>query len=231
MAFVDPSARGGGRVRIDRDWHERIVIPDGRHIELRLVRPEDKPLFARGIAQLSAEARFRRFLSNKQRFSDADLRYLTECDGTDHFAVAAVGRDEGGQRLLIGVVRCIRLRDDPEAGEIAVVVLDEAQNQGVGTLLLSRLARAARQRGIQRCRSEVLASNEPVRSLISEIAPQVRMRPSPDDPDLLLMEFDLDETLPDDGPIRESGLYHVLRLLADGFLSLRRLFGSSSEDR
>ncbi len=129
------------------------------------------------------------------------------------------------------MVRCIRLRGDPEAGEIAVVVLDEAQNQGVGTLLLSRLARAARQRGIQRFRSEVLASNEPVRFLISEIAPKGRMRPAPDDPDLLLMEFDLDETLPDDGPIRESGLYHVLRLVADGFLSLRRLFGSSSEDR
>ena len=55
------------------------------------------------------------------------------------------GTDEG-----IGVARFIRSKTDPGAAEAAVAVIDDWQKKGVGTLLLLRLAAAAREREITR---------------------------------------------------------------------------------
>jgi GNAT superfamily N-acetyltransferase len=53
-----------------------------------------------------------------------------------------------------------------------VTVADEAQRKGLGRLLLLRLVAAARERGIERFRFEVLSSNAAMATLIAEIAPE-----------------------------------------------------------
>src|SRR5207244_92171 len=112
----------------------------------------------RGFAGLSAESRYRRFFSAKDRLSEAELRYLTEVDGVDHFALGALHDGEGA-----GVARFVRLRDRPDTAEAAIVVVDERQGCGLGRLLLTRLTEAARERGITRFRSDVLARNQAAR--------------------------------------------------------------------
>lgn len=72
------------------DYAELAELRDGTKVLLRLVRPSDKELLLRGFEQLSARSRYLRFLVPKAVLTDEELRYLTEIDGEDHFAIGAV---------------------------------------------------------------------------------------------------------------------------------------------
>ena len=152
------------------DYVEHAELRDGTRVLLRLLRPTDKELLRTGFEQLSPESRYARFFTPKTSLTEDELRYLTDIDHEDHVAIgAAVERD--GAEIGLGVARFIRFADRPEAAEAALVVADEAQRRGLGRLLLRRLIAAARERGIQRFRFEVLSSNPGMATLIAEIAP------------------------------------------------------------
>ncbi len=87
--------------------------------------------------------------------SDEDLEYLTEVDHRRHEAMVAL--DDG---RMIGVARYVRVPRDREAAEVAVVVADDRQNQGVGTALLDSLTERARENGIARYTAVVSPDND-----------------------------------------------------------------------
>ncbi|MBX3161891.1 MAG: GNAT family N-acetyltransferase [Deltaproteobacteria bacterium] len=154
------------------DYVERAVLRDGTPVRLRLLAPEDKELLRSGFERLSAESRYARFLGPKTMLSDDELRYLTEIDQEDHFALGAV-REEGdghGEPVGLGIARFIRLGDGASA-EAAIAVADEIQGLGLGRLLFVRLCAAAAERGIERFHCEVLGSNTEMASLIAKVAP------------------------------------------------------------
>jgi len=196
-------------VPIGPDWAEDAVLDDGTRVRLRAVRPDDKELLARAFGKLSAETRYRRFFSAKDRLSEAELKYLTEVDGRDHLAIGATCDGEG-----VGIARFVRLRDRPDVAEAAIVVVDDKQGRGLGRLLLARLAQAARERGVTRFRSDVLSRNQAARSLLLEHAPDAEVVSSTGD--AVTIEVPLPE-LPPDQPKRE-GPFRLLSLFA------RRLF-------
>ena len=150
-------------------YREEVILSDGTRATLRLVIPADKPLLERGMDNFSPESRFRRFLSAKQELTSRDLRYLTEIDGVDHFAIGALDRMGNG----MGVARFVRFGDDREAAEPAVAVLDMHQNKGLGRILLTRLASAARERGIRKFRGSILSSNAPMLHLLHFVAEKI----------------------------------------------------------
>jgi len=121
-------------------------LHNGRDVLIRPIRPEDKPLLAAGMARLSTESAYRRFLAPKRRLTSAELRYLTEIDFRDHVAFVALA--PGAPDELLGVARWVRLRDEPECAEFAFLVSDELQGQGLGTALADALVEAARKQGI-----------------------------------------------------------------------------------
>jgi GNAT superfamily N-acetyltransferase len=75
------------------------------------------------------------------------LDRLLDLDYDDRFALAALVAGVGGEHG-VGVARYARHNDDPTVAEVAVVVLDAYQRQGIGTLLLRDLIEVARERGI-----------------------------------------------------------------------------------
>lgn len=141
---------------------------DGTEVQIREIRASDKALLAAGHARLSEESRLRRFLGAKPRLTSSDLRYLTEVDGVNHYAVVAVLGDlEDAQ--IVGVARWVRLVDDAATAEAAVVVGDELQGKGLGKALARALADAARRRGIRRIRASLLSDNPPALALMRVI--------------------------------------------------------------
>src|SRR5205814_10423914 len=95
----------------------------------------------------------------------SDLRYLAGVAGVNHYAVVALwGCDIGG------VARWVRLGDDPEEAEVAVVVGDALQGKGLGKILARNLADSARARGIRRIRASILTDNPPAMALMGLIA-------------------------------------------------------------
>ncbi len=120
--------------------------------------------------RLSPESRYRRFLGVKPTLTAEDARYLAEIDGCDHFALVATAPDDGDDPSIIAVARFVRLSDDPDVAEFAIVVGDSYQRQGLANELLGRLAAAATARGICRFRATILSDNEAIYKLIQRLS-------------------------------------------------------------
>ena len=135
---------------------------------IRPIAPDDKELLARGLSQLSLESIRKRFLAAKPRFTASELRYLTEVDGVNHIALVAVLAEDPDQ--LVAVARCVRLPDRQDTAEMAVVVGDPFQAQGVGRAITNVLADAAVGAGIRRFAATMAGDNEAARRLMHTFA-------------------------------------------------------------
>jgi RimJ/RimL family protein N-acetyltransferase len=119
--------------------------------------------------RLSPESRYRRFLAVKPHLTAADVRYLVEIDGSSHVALVATLPEADGAPI-VGVARFIRIPEEPEVAEVAIVVDDALQRRGVGTELLGRLAEQAVARGVHRFRATMLADNLAVHRLFESLS-------------------------------------------------------------
>jgi RimJ/RimL family protein N-acetyltransferase len=128
-----------GRSRLLGHWPRSVVpgrpviLRDGSTVLIRRVHSADAPLLGDGFARLSARSRQLRFLTPKKGLSPAELRYFTDVDHHDHEALGAL--DHPGGRG-VGVAR---YADDPQAAEIAVIIIDDWQGQGLGAELVAQL--------------------------------------------------------------------------------------------
>lgn len=143
-------------------------LRSGREVAIRPIRAADAGPLEAAYERLSPESRYRRFLAAKPRLSAHEVRYLTEVDGSDHFALIATLVED--PEVLIGVGRFVRDEGDPTAAEFAIVVGDPYQGEGLGTELIRRLADAAIERGIDRFTATVLADNEAIHRLLHRLA-------------------------------------------------------------
>src|SRR3954451_7651508 len=140
-----------------------VQLSDGTELLIRPIRPSDKALLAAGLTRLSEASRQRRFLGPKPRFTGAELRYLTEVDGRDHYAIVAVTPGWDGDIVAVG--RWVRLASNPLDAEAAIVVCDALQNKGLGKHLARLLAGAAVERGILRIHATMASENPPAMAL------------------------------------------------------------------
>jgi GNAT superfamily N-acetyltransferase len=144
------------------------TLRDGTRVRLRPIRPDDKQRLVEGLKRLSSRSRYFRFLGAINALTEKSLRYLTEVDQESHLAWIAVDPVAKGEPAL-GVVRCVRLEKEPRIAEVAVVVADDLQNRGLGSLLLEVLAGEAAKRGIETFRASVLHENTGVVHALQEL--------------------------------------------------------------
>ena len=135
-------------------------------LEIRPISAEDKQPMLEAFEHLSGESRYRRFLAPHGRLSGSELRYYTEVDHCDHEALVAIDPATGDG---VGVARYVRSAEDPTSAELAVAVVDEWQCQGVGSRLVAALADRAREEGITSFSALVLADNELMLKILSDL--------------------------------------------------------------
>jgi GNAT superfamily N-acetyltransferase len=121
-------------------------------LHVRDIGPADAPLVDRLHNSLSRRSQYQRFHAAKPRLSPGELRFLAGADGRDHVALIAMERGEP-----IAIARYVRLKDRPDAADIAAEVVDDRQRQGLGTGLIRRLARRAAASGVERFTATVLS--------------------------------------------------------------------------
>jgi RimJ/RimL family protein N-acetyltransferase len=151
-----------------------IRLDNGTEVIVRPISPADKRLLAEGLARLSPRSARFRFLAPKTRLTSAELRYLTEIDFVDHYALIAVRADAPWRAAAVG--RWVRDRERPDVAELAIVVDDELQRRGLGTALVFALADAARARGIGRFTGTALTENVAARRLFLRLSPYSEIR-------------------------------------------------------
>jgi GNAT superfamily N-acetyltransferase len=153
-----------------RSFRKEHVLSDGTRVTLRFIETTDAPELRRCFARLSPRSRYQRFLGGLSELTDEMVDYLTRVDNVDHVAiVATTDSNDLKSEVGLGVGRFVRLPERPEVAEAAITVLDEAQGKGLGRLLMTALATVAAQRGVRIFRGEVLANNDRMRHLLSEV--------------------------------------------------------------
>jgi acetyltransferase len=145
-----------------------VRLQDGLRVVIREIRPSDRELLERSRDRFSDESMRRRFLGPKPRLTSTELRYLTEVDGQDHYAVVAVPLDDLDSIVAVG--RFVRLHDDPTTAEAAIIVADDLQGHGLGKRLAHQLADAARDRGIRRFTASMLTDNKAALALMRTLS-------------------------------------------------------------
>jgi RimJ/RimL family protein N-acetyltransferase len=163
-------------------------LPDGAPILIRPIRADDKRMLENGLRHLSEESVQRRFLTPKSSFSRAELRYLTEVDGRDHVALVVEYPAEPVRRL-IAVARFVRLKDDPDVAEVAIVVADDWQRRRVGSTLAELLAARARGRGIRRFTAAMTGDNLPAHKLMRRLSDHLELHHAGGGVDELVMDL------------------------------------------
>ena len=108
-------------------------LRDGRPIEIRAIRPDDGPGMLAAVGRTSTQSLRRRFFAPKKGFSEREMAFFLNIDFENHVALVAE-IDEGGHPVIIGGGRYVVVR--PGQAEIAFVVVDAYQAQGIGTILM-----------------------------------------------------------------------------------------------
>ena len=144
------------------------LLAGGTEVQLRPIGAEDKAALQAAFDHLSPETVRLRFLAPKASLSVSELRYLTEIDGSDHVAIAAVLADN--PRIIVGVGRYVRHADQPDAAEVAIVIGDPWQHQGLGRHMGLTLADIAREHGIRRFTASLLSENRAAHALFARIS-------------------------------------------------------------
>jgi acetyltransferase len=137
---------------------EESVEWDGRTLRLRPLRPEDFPQQREFLAHVTAEDMQTRFFRAVRDLPDTELAYLTQIDYERAMAFIAEAPTASGGHETLGVARAHADPDNTSA-EFAVLVRSDLKGHGLGSLLLSKLIRYCRDRGIGRLTGEVLAAN------------------------------------------------------------------------
>ncbi|GLL04620.1 bifunctional acetate--CoA ligase family protein/GNAT family N-acetyltransferase [Dactylosporangium matsuzakiense] len=138
---------------------------NGRVVRIRTVVPDDAPALLELHRRLSVRTRYLRFFSAGAAL-DAEVRRLLRPSGPEHVSLLA---EESGAVLGAGSYE----RIDADRADFALVVADEHHGEGLGTLLLERLAAAARRAGIEELVGDVLPENAAMLKVSGDLAPGV----------------------------------------------------------
>src|SRR5499427_6874321 len=136
-------------------------LKDGTPVTIRPIRPEDEPLmvgFHYTLSERSVYLRYFCSLSLTTRVEHERLVRICFASYDRGFALVADRRNPAtGQHEVLGVGRFSAInRGEAEA---AVLVSDKWQGKGLGTELLSRVARAAQEEKFHRLSGEILREN------------------------------------------------------------------------
>ena len=137
--------------------------------QLARLESSDGMELRRFFYRLSPETIYRRFHSPLARPEQAQPKRLLDIDHHDREAVVAVLDGE-----IIGVARYAR-RSGTHMAEVAVVVADDCQRQGLATRMLGALSELARTAGIRQFSVSMQADNRAALRLLRRFHPDAEL--------------------------------------------------------
>ncbi len=166
------------------------AMKNGEVVALRPIRPEDEPLmvaFHETLSDRSVYLRYFYSLSLSSRVAHDRLVRICFVDYDREMAIVAERRDAAGTHRILGVGRLVKSHAKNE-GEVAVLVSDQCQHQGLGTELFRRVIQIARDEKLARVDAEILPDNLPMKKIARKLG--FRMR-TPNDPSSIRAVLDL----------------------------------------
>ena len=165
------------RVTIDKDRvfkkfepHEHLVISpypkryetpwklkNGQEVLLRPIKPEDEPMWLEMFQSFSEESiRYRFFQLLKDTPHEVRVRYCN-IDYDREIAIVAELSEENHRKIL-GVGR-LSIESDGKSGELAFIIVDQWQGQGLGTKIVDHVLEIAKEMGVETIYAIMLPDN------------------------------------------------------------------------
>jgi GNAT superfamily N-acetyltransferase len=157
-------------IRPDPAEAQPVVLRDGTAVLLQPMAGDDGGRLVRFHATLSVESQYLRFFGSHAHLTEHEVDRFTHVDHRDREAYVAVLDGE-----IVGVGRFDRLAGGCEA-EMAFVVTDRLQGQGLGAALLQRIIAGATAAGIERLVAETMLHNQRMLSAFRHAGPPVTTR-------------------------------------------------------
>ncbi|MDE2137675.1 MAG: GNAT family N-acetyltransferase [Gammaproteobacteria bacterium] len=145
----------------------------GRHLVLRPIRPQDTPRHRQFLARVAPRDLYMRFFTGMREVPEPDLAHFTHIDYEREMAFIAEVADGAEAGDILGVARACTGADQRVA-EFAVLVRSDLKRQGLGTLLMHKLIRYCRERGIRELRGSILMENAAMLALARSLGFLVR---------------------------------------------------------
>jgi acetyltransferase len=150
----------------------QFAMKDGTEVTFRPIRPEDEPLMGKFHETLSDRSVYMRYFSSPSLSSRVAHERLARICFVDYDRVMALVVDykdrATGQHRILGVGRLIKLHMKHEA-EVAVLVSDQYQKQGLGIELLRRTVQIARDEKLSGVHAEMLRDNLGVQNIFKKV--------------------------------------------------------------
>ncbi len=140
-------------------------LRDGRQVEIRALRPDDEADMLAAVGRADPESLRRRFFAPKRGFSEKEKAFFMNIDFVNHVALVAE-IEEDARRAIIGGGRYIMTA--PGEAEVAFVVVDAYQGQGIGAVLTRHLVGLARAAGLKQLAADVLPENMAMRKVLGK---------------------------------------------------------------
>jgi acetyltransferase len=141
------------------------TLPNGLRLLIRATEPHDD-LAGAIQRKVSPASFFYRFLRPKHYLTDKDISSFVNCDFISQVGLIGLVRQNITMAIVAGARYWITR---PAETEIAFIVADEYQKQGVGTAMLNHLCSIARQAGLKRLYALAITDNEGAPRLLNKL--------------------------------------------------------------
>ncbi|PQJ33598.1 acetyl CoA synthetase subunit alpha [Salinibacter sp. 10B] len=147
------------------------VMRNGEEVTIRPIRPEDEPklvTFHERLSERSVYLRYASLMKLEQRVAHDRLARICFIDYDREMALVAERTDADGEEQIIGVGRLTQQPGRNEA-EFGMLVIDEFQEEGIGTELLRRLVQVGEDEGLDRITADILEQNRAMQRVCEKL--------------------------------------------------------------
>jgi RimJ/RimL family protein N-acetyltransferase len=147
-------------------YHATETLPNGLRLLIRATEPHDD--LASAIQRdVGPKSFFYRFLRPKHHLTDKEVASFVDCDFVSQVGLVGLVRNNLRMAIVAGARYWITR---PDEAEIAFIVADAYQKQGIGTAMLKHLCSIARQAGLKHLYALAIADNEGAARLLNKLA-------------------------------------------------------------
>ncbi|NIA18553.1 MAG: GNAT family N-acetyltransferase [Simkaniaceae bacterium] len=152
-----------------RSFETDVKTRDGRTVHFRPITPTDEDMMRELFYTFSPETVYHRFFSQLKSMPHHKLKEFVNIDYVNDMALVGVTQEDEHE-MIIAVGR-YALDPSTKAAEVAFVVRDDWQGQGLGVFMFGQLLEIARKRGIVKFTAEVLVDNAAMLHIFHKCAP------------------------------------------------------------
>jgi RimJ/RimL family protein N-acetyltransferase len=143
-----------------RQYRQMIALRYGRPVLIRAARADDRERLVTAFQGLDRQTVYTRYFSYRKSLSETELKRLEEADFSRYILLVATLGSGKEETIIAGATCVVTDATSPvPTAELAFMVEEDYQRQGLAGQLLSAICGLARRRGLVRLEADVLAEN------------------------------------------------------------------------